>query len=282
MYNLRYHIASLVAVFLALAMGLFLGAMIVDSGAVDRTSASVIESLQKEYDSLRTENARLDDEVADGAAFESTLVGEWADGRLVDSTVLLVAGPEPAAGESLLVDALEAAGADIAYLRLTETSLTVPAALDILSRVGDEALPDGDSALPALADTIVSELGDPDSDRPAISALVDDGLLAIEGLEPGIEPTSVIDTTFGEAGTEGFGLTLAESAARSDVRTFVAVHPPVDETTLAEQASVGGLTVLNGLEGSRATYSIVSLASRSMRVGVYGFTDDGRYIVPTP
>ena len=38
MYNLRYHIASLVAVFLALAVGLLLGTVVVERGELDRAA----------------------------------------------------------------------------------------------------------------------------------------------------------------------------------------------------------------------------------------------------
>ena len=36
MYNIRYHIASLVAVFLALALGLVLGGLVVRQGGFDK------------------------------------------------------------------------------------------------------------------------------------------------------------------------------------------------------------------------------------------------------
>ena len=48
MYNVRYHIASLVSVFLALALGLVLGGLIVDKTPATSQS-SLVTGLKQEF-----------------------------------------------------------------------------------------------------------------------------------------------------------------------------------------------------------------------------------------
>ena len=43
MYNIRYHIASLVAVFLALALGLVLGGLVVQQGTFSKQQKALVE-----------------------------------------------------------------------------------------------------------------------------------------------------------------------------------------------------------------------------------------------
>jgi hypothetical protein len=67
MLTLRYHIVSLVAVFLALAIGVVVGTTVIDSVLVDRlerqqdTLAAGIDELQQERDALRVRLARLEE-----------------------------------------------------------------------------------------------------------------------------------------------------------------------------------------------------------------------------
>ena len=55
MYNVRYHIASLVSVFLALALGLVLGGLIVDKTPTTSQS-SLVTGLKQEFETLRADN----------------------------------------------------------------------------------------------------------------------------------------------------------------------------------------------------------------------------------
>lgn len=59
MFDIRYHIASLVAVFLALAIGIILGTVIVDKGIMVDQQKALVEKLEKDFEKLRTENAKL-------------------------------------------------------------------------------------------------------------------------------------------------------------------------------------------------------------------------------
>ncbi len=53
MFDMRYHIASLVAVFLALTVGIVLGTAIVNRGVLVRQQNALVGSLRTEFASLR-------------------------------------------------------------------------------------------------------------------------------------------------------------------------------------------------------------------------------------
>ena len=58
MINFRFHVVSLVGVFLALALGVVIGSTVIDRAIVDRLS-SQIDSIRKRADEQRAENRAL-------------------------------------------------------------------------------------------------------------------------------------------------------------------------------------------------------------------------------
>jgi len=92
--NLRYHIVSIVAVFLALGIGLALGSTFVDSvlvsnleGQVDQLEADTLEAV-----AAREEAERLADQlVSERAEFEELTTPVLSSGRLDGRSVILIA-----------------------------------------------------------------------------------------------------------------------------------------------------------------------------------------------
>ena len=126
MFDLRYHVASLAAVFLALVLGIVIGAAISDPGLADRTSK---QALRDRIDRL---NRQLDDAEAraeQGGAAESFAKEAYQalmHERLSERRVLLVSvGPvDDQAGEATA--AVRDAGGTVARMR----ALQLPARLD--------------------------------------------------------------------------------------------------------------------------------------------------------
>ena len=58
MINFRFHLASLVAIFLALALGVVIGAGVIDRGVVDALD-SRLNQVEERSDRLETENNEL-------------------------------------------------------------------------------------------------------------------------------------------------------------------------------------------------------------------------------
>lgn len=92
MVNLRYHMVSIVAVFLALGVGVVIGASVVDPVTVE----VIQENLQRVQDSIevtRSENAELAEAVARGDEFAEEARDILVAGRLVGVPVMIIAAP---------------------------------------------------------------------------------------------------------------------------------------------------------------------------------------------
>ena len=89
MYNMRYHLASLVAVFLALTIGLLLGGTIAGRAPGEGIHDVLIEGIQRDVDLQRERNDELRAENIIIRDFSDTLMDDFADGRLEGKTILV-------------------------------------------------------------------------------------------------------------------------------------------------------------------------------------------------
>jgi len=114
MYNLRYHIASLVGVFLALALGLVLGGLVVGRGTLDRQQEGLVGGLRREFATLRTENADLTEQNEVLRAFATQMTDDWVTDRLVGRTVVVMGNSGREDGRRAAQDAIASAVVDLA------------------------------------------------------------------------------------------------------------------------------------------------------------------------
>jgi hypothetical protein len=114
--NFRFHIVSLIAVFLALGIGIIMGTAVIDRAVVDRLERQQ-SSLRKSVDDVRTTNRRLAQELSDEQDAANRLADEGSqrllNGALTDTPVLLI-GVRGAEADGLddLVTLLGRANAD--------------------------------------------------------------------------------------------------------------------------------------------------------------------------
>lgn len=116
MYNLRYHIASLVAVFLALAIGLLLGTVVAERGALGNFRQSLstqVKGLQTQFAGLRKENDDLRRDRDRLHGFAADAVPLLTDGMLKGKSVVIITNAGRNDGLLPVRDALRAAGADV-------------------------------------------------------------------------------------------------------------------------------------------------------------------------
>lgn len=113
MIDFRYHIVSLVAVFLALALGLFLGSTTLQS-TVTHNLKHQADSVLSKNRSLSTTNGQLKTENANLSGFTSAIQPYVVAGRLAGESVALVSAPGVDGGSrDDLVKALNQAGATV-------------------------------------------------------------------------------------------------------------------------------------------------------------------------
>ena len=111
MFDFRYHALSLVAVFMALVIGILLGIAIGDKGLVSGTRKDLINSLRRDVENARKDADRFKAELAERDSLERALYPLVVQGRLTGQRVGLVAlGKLSDRQISLVRDALKDTG----------------------------------------------------------------------------------------------------------------------------------------------------------------------------
>jgi hypothetical protein len=157
--SLRYHIVSLVAVFLALALGIVVGSTVLQEGTVSVLRATS-ERVRQESDRNSRENVALKQDKARLEAFGTALLPELVQGRLKGRPVVLVDTDKVDDGlRGTVRKALEDAGAEIdGQITFSDQHLTLAAEADrtaIGQLLGADA-----GAADVLRGTLVKRLAD--------------------------------------------------------------------------------------------------------------------------
>lgn len=237
MIDFRYHLVSLISVFLALAVGIALGAGPLKETIGDQLTGQV-EQLRQEKDDLR---AQLDATTAQGNAYQSYLDAASEDlvGGLLPRDVAVVA--LPGAGQQT-VEAIEA--------RLEQSGATIGARVDVTARWTDEA------DLQAR-ETLVAELGPSLDPAPAADASVEQVLGTILaqalGAEDPADPAALGPNAAALLeGLAGAGLVTVDQAPGVPVDAVVVVAPAVADprtaTPGAESTTAASLALVSALD----------------------------------
>jgi len=183
--DFRYHIVSLIAVFLALALGLFLGSTTLQSTVTHNLKARA-DSVTGTNARLNTENDRLGNELKDAQDFLTAVAPYTVENRLAGQDVALIAAPGLPSDDAQGVQAaLQQAGATVtAAVQLQSAYLdpTQDAELGGLAeqlKLPGHKLPNGSGATQAsseLAAVLTAKPGTP----PVAKVNVDATLTALE------------------------------------------------------------------------------------------------------
>jgi len=113
MVDFRYHLVSIIAVFLALAVGIVLGATAIEGPAYN-TLNNRVTAVGKDRDALRATNDELIEQLAKQSRFAEAVLPFAAAGRLADERVVIVSAPGASAqvGDTA-AQALQTAGAAV-------------------------------------------------------------------------------------------------------------------------------------------------------------------------
>jgi hypothetical protein len=90
--SFRYHIVSIIAVFLALALGIVVGTTALN-GPITSNLRSEVDTLRKDRTSLSSQISTLQGEVSDAAQFATTYGPQIVKGTLTDKSVLILGLP---------------------------------------------------------------------------------------------------------------------------------------------------------------------------------------------
>lgn len=298
MISLRYHAVSIAAVFLALAVGVVLGASGVSERLLGAVTAKAddlggqVQLLTAQRDALAA-SQRASDEFAQRvapAAVKGTLQGQ---------TVTLVTSGADVADRSAVVALLGQAGATVTGEVALTSAVGDPARADQLRELTARLLPTG-AQLPAAADTgslaggllggvlFTKAGGTPDQEKAVLSGLASAGfvtagdppaqaslaLVLTGGALTGVDApdaAAVIARLAAQLDTSGGGAVLAGRAGSSDATGAVGVAR-ADPTITVRMSTVDNLQTGAGqisavlalreqLEGRAGRYGVAATAA---------------------
>lgn len=267
MYNLRYHIASLVAVFLALALGLVLGGLVVQRGAFDKQQQAIVAGLQRDFKKLTEQNKSLKSDLDLVGGYSRQMTSAWVSDRLAGKTVLLMADEGHADARDAARRAIEDAGGSVVVVtfRGRGLSLDQQKAGDAARSVVGTATQD----LPAsVAASLTAEWLAPAPARPLTDALVSAGVLGVEGLAANLQVTAVVDLAVFDGHADPVALAVAGNAAKR--MPTVCAQSRGDSADLAVTGAEKRISALDTLDTEYGRFSLVALISGGQQ-GFWGF-----------
>jgi hypothetical protein len=189
MINFRFHLVSLIAVFLALTVGIVVGSTVVDQAIVDGLRAQV-RRVERDSDDTRRENERLSNQNDRLESFLDDVAPFSVDARLSGVRTVVVAqrGVDGGAVERLQ-ERLRQADAIAPAVVWLETAWTLEDPDDaarLRAIVGPAAGPNSlrDLGLDALASRLSGPLtGAEGDDVDVLRALVDAGFVSVDGVD---------------------------------------------------------------------------------------------------
>lgn len=306
MIDFRYHIVSLIAVFLALGMGILLGSSVLATGTIDVLEAQQ-RNLRRDVDASQDQISTLRQERDEGRAIVEQVTPWMVRGRLNGQRFVSVYDGGGGRWRDPARDALVQAGAqEVGSVTLTDAwNLTEPAASDRLGQIVRDTLGSFEPAEHPVEAALIAlgrRLFEPDGEA-LLRALVDARFVTVDGADlRGTWPprgSAVLGLAASYTRTRpepGWLAALAQGTA-SVAPTLIVGARPKDHSAVtllrADQASPPTLTTFDAAEtdGGRSG-PVLAAASRigivmameaavQGRGGHYG-TDDGRRFVPEP
>jgi hypothetical protein len=314
--DFRYHLVSLISVFLALAVGIILGAGPLQ-GAIGETLTEQVDALRAERTDLRTELDATQTALDGDERYIEAVGGELVTGSLQGDRVAVVQlGEVPDDVHNGVLNQLDTAGANVvsdsvlteAWTDSAEESSRVTVAEGLRANLG-AAAPEGDDPSATLGAALALSLTGTDGTdtgtaRSAQATDLEAQLERLGFVEPGDEQTDAAQALVLLVGSAGQPQETADGATEAaeptpDVWTAVTraaqevsgaavLAGPTDEPgdtvqavrddeeIAAEVTTVSGIDRLVG----RINVPLAVAARLDGTVGQYGFEDDATGVLP--
>ncbi len=317
MYSFKYHLLTICGVFLALAIGLLLGAAIGGSGLLNTTTTELVEALSQRFTNLDTQNTELSLENEQYSALSASFVDQWDDEQLTGQDVLIISGSDSSQLDIAqeIANNIIAAGGRAVQLQVNMESfgLNDEQVLASLQEVLPEV--DGRDYADVICDALFSEwtsniqegstfdggrvsssqISAEDIDAyPVTSTLVQAGVLTFvnsssipDSINSIVDVMVYASVSDEEDQSEDDAVTyLADPIGVQIAQLFSDMGYPAlltqtedASSSLMEEASSRGLAGLSSCEGTMGRYSLISLLSSGEKE-VYGPDRDSDFWFP--
>jgi hypothetical protein len=183
MINFRFHIVSLVAVFLALALGIVMGSTVIDRGIVDQLNRR-LDVAERNSNEVRGRNNDLSRQLDEVGAFAAETAPVITAGKLRSVSIMLVAvrGTD-GADVKATVDVLRGAGANVPAVIWLEPAWLLAGKDDtdrLTLAVGGTAAVGDELRHQALAALVTRLVGRANARADIVPRLIEGGFVAID------------------------------------------------------------------------------------------------------
>lgn len=306
MINFRFHLVSLIAVFLALGMGILVGSTVVDQVIVDRLDRE-IRTARRDTAAVEAENRRLLEQAQRGQDYARRSAPYTVSGRLAGVPVVVVAesGVDDAVPTEL-VAGLRGAGADVPGVVWLESSwrldgdtdrtalegvtgvegtaaaVRTAALADLADRLTRVSAPGGTDLLARLREDGFVRFSDGDPDALAAFPARKPRIVLVTGTDSRLEGTDTLADLARSLVAVGTPVVAAEAYDDHDGREPVperggAVAPIRGDRTLAARVS----TVDDADLAPGVVTTVLAVAAPGT-VGHYGYGTGARAPLPEP
>ncbi|MFN8203774.1 MAG: copper transporter [Solirubrobacteraceae bacterium] len=235
MFDFRYHALSLVAVFLALAVGLLLGVAIGDSGLVSSAQKDIENSLRGDVRASRAEADEVRGELTRHVDYEKQTYPDLVAGRLPGARIgLLFLGSTEGGVVDQVREAIEPAGGDLRWVGVLREPPDLQALAD--HAVGSRYVTLADN--PALLEPLVERLGQQlavggrmvSQQRSALMSSFSGEIGQLDGIVIARSPSRPEETDDQHGTTDALEGALVRGLLRDDRPVLIVVrgvdHPP--------------------------------------------------------
>lgn len=236
-YSSRYHAASLAAVFLALAVGILIGAGL-GGNVLNDTEKSLRDSLERDLEDARAESDELRAQAARQSEFAARVYPTLVGDRLAGNRVGVVAlGELPDDLSDDLEQALEPTGAELAEVSVVRTPPDASALAEELQGAGVGKIAQDPAKLEELGARLGQQLahGDGNLLRRSRGVLLSRSSGEAEG---GIDRVILVRTSPGELESEqaaqldAFETGIVAGVRRSGLNAVAVERSDVDDSTI--------------------------------------------------
>lgn len=282
MYNLRYHIASLVAVFLALAVGLLLGTVVAERGTISNQATALVGQLQTRFDEISAENDVLQEGLERDRAFAEAVAPVLTAGKLQGANVAVVVDAGAAESAKPVVDAINGAGGRAFTASITTQALGLDKAepeglAGYYQLRGAEMAAAGPVLEKQVAQSLAAEWMTP-ADRSLTSVLVASGVLVIESTVDTAPVAAIVVVGDGKSGADSFAVELARAMSKSGGTALGAETAPVKDG-VAQTFAGAGLSAVDHAGTPQGRLSLVWLLTGKAK-GYFGSGDGAQAYFP--
>lgn len=282
MYNLRYHIASLVAVFLALAVGLLLGSVVAERGMITEQASSLVEDLERRFDEITATNDQLSVGLDRDRAFAEAAVAPLIEGSLAGTDVLVFVGTGRVDGMNAVTEAVTQAGGSVTTMSVLTPGLGLaesePEGLAGYFQLrGVEMAEAGEALQEQVARALLDELRTGQT-RELADLLVARGLLTADSEAGTATVDAIVIVGNGQDGYDPFSIEVATALSEAGGIAVSADSASVEGGVVAASAA-RGMSAVDHVGTPQGRVSLVwLLAGRA--TGHFGFGDGAQAAYP--